>query len=163
MADVTPLDQALLPGTAGILALFRVRYEDGGQETYQVPIVPDTGDKDFADAMDIAAFCLALAEHIRRGESLPGRQGTFRFTTTEALAEILPETPQRATRLRAEQSNTSVIFDRKAILKVFRKITPGPNPDFEITDFLTRRTDFRGIARLAGSVAYTGAEVDGTT
>jgi trehalose synthase-fused probable maltokinase len=163
VADVTALDQAPLPGTAGILALFRVRYEDGGQETYQVPVVPATRDAEFADAMDDAAFCLALAEHIRRGESVPGRQGIFRFTPTEALAEILPESPARGTRLRAEQSNTSVIFDRKAILKVFRKITAGPNPDFEVPDFLTRRTDFRGIARLAGSIAYTGAEEDGTT
>ena len=163
VTDVTPLDHAPLPGTTGILALFRVRYEDGGQETYQVPIVPDTGDKNFADAIDDAAFCLALAEHIGLGGSLPGRQGTFRFTPTEALAEILPVAPARATRVRAEQSNTSVIFDRKAILKVFRKLTPGPNPDFEITDFLTRRTGFRGIARLTGSIAYTGAEGDGTT
>jgi trehalose synthase-fused probable maltokinase len=163
VAEVAPLDHAPLPGTPGILALFRVRYDDGGQETYQVPIVPGIGDTDFADAMDDAAFCLALAEHIRLGGSLAGRQGTFRFTPTEALAEILPEAPSRATRLRAEQTNTSVVFDRRAILKVFRKITPGPNPDFEITDFLTRRTDFRGIARLAGSIAYTGTEGDGTT
>ena len=163
VADVIPLDYAPLPGTTGILALFRVRYEDGGQETYQVPSVPDSRDAAFVDAMDEAAFCLGLAEHIRLGGSLPGRQGTFRFTPTEALAEILPETPGKATRVRTEQSNTSVIFDRKAILKLFRKLTPGPNPDFEITDFLTRRTAYRGIARLAGSIAYTGAEGVGTT
>lgn len=163
VADATSLDHTPLPGTAGVLALFRIRYEDGGQETYQVPIVADSRDARFADAMDEAAFCLALAEHIRLGGSLPGRHGTFRFTPTEALAEILPETPAKATRVRTEQSNTSVIFDRKAILKLFRKLTPGPNPDFEITDFLTRRTAFRGIARLAGSIAYTGPEGDGTT
>jgi len=163
VADATPLDHTPLPGTAGVLALFRIRYEDGGQETYQVPIVPDSRDARFADAMDEAAFCLALAEHIRLGGSLPGRHGTFRFTPTEALAEILPETPAKATRVRTEQSNTSVIFDRKAVLKLFRKLTPGPNPDFEITDFLTRRTVFRGIARLAGSIAYTGAVGEGTT
>ncbi len=163
VADATPLDHTPLPGTAGVLALFRIRYADGGQETYQVPIVPDSRDARFADAMDEAAFCLALAEHIRLGGSLPGRHGTFRFTPTEALAEILPETPAKATRVRTEQSNTSVIFDRKAVLKLFRKLTPGPNPDFEITDFLTRRTVFRGIARLAGSIAYTGAVGDGTT
>ena len=163
IGEVTPVDHAPVPGTTGILALFRVRYQDGSQETYQVPILPDTRQAEFADAMDEAAFCLALAEHIRRGGSLPGRQGTFRFTPTEALAEILPEGPGKVTRVRAEQSNTSVIFDRKASLKLFRKLEAGPHPDFEITDFLTRRTAFRGIARLGGSIAYAGPDGDGTT
>ena len=161
--NATPVDHALLPGTAGVLALFDVTFADGGRETYLLPVVPNAGQAGVRDAMDDPAFCAALVGQIRLGASLPGRQGTFHFTPTEVLAEILPGPPGKVTRVRTEQSNTSVIFGGKAILKLFRKLEPGPNPDSEITDFLTRRTAFRGIARLAGSIAYARSDGDGTT
>jgi trehalose synthase-fused probable maltokinase len=163
LVGATPLDHASLPGTAGILALFDVAFADGGRETYLVPVVPDGGQGGFRDAMDDPAFCAALVEQIRLGARLPGRRGTFRCTPTEVLAEILPAPPEKTSRVRTEQSNTSVIFDKKGILKLFRRLQPGPNPDFEITDFLTRRTAFRGIARLAGSIVYTEAGGEETT
>lgn len=163
LVNATPVDHASLPGTVGVLALFDVTFADGGREAYLLPVVPNAGQAGFRDASDDPAFCAALVEQIRLGASLPGRQGTFHFIPTEVLAEILPGPPGKVTRVRTEQSNTSVIFDGKAILKLFRKLTPGPNPEFEITNFLTRRTVFRGIARLAGSIAYARPDGDGTT
>ncbi|MGI9017749.1 MAG: 1,4-alpha-glucan branching protein GlgB [Euzebya sp.] len=50
-----------------------------------------------------------------------------------------------------EQSNTSVVVGEQAVVKVIRKIEPGPNPDVEINEELTR-AGFQGIPPLLGSI-----------
>ena len=104
------------------------------------------------------AFCLALLEAIRSGATLAGARGAFRCAATAALAEILPTAPREARPIGGEQSNTSVVYDRRAILKLFRRLESGPSPELELTDFLTRQAAFPGAPRLAGAVAY---EADG--
>lgn len=69
---------------------------------------------------------------------------------------MLPARPRGATRVGSEQSNTSVTFDDRAILKVFRRLEPGPNPELEVADFLTRATSLRAVPRLGGSIEYEG-------
>ena len=54
--------------------------------------------------------------------------------------------------LSVEQSNTSLVFGDSAILKVFRRLFPGPNPDLEITSALARLGS-SDIARPLGSVS----------
>lgn len=158
IANVATLDMTGFPGTPGILALFDIAYADGGRETYQVPVLPTPEVGAIGDAMEDPTFCRAMLEQVRLESALPGARGVFRFTPTPILAEILPHAPETATRLSADQSNTSIVYEQRAILKLFRKLEPGPNPDFEITNYLTRETAFRGVPRLAGAVTY---EADG--
>ena len=54
--------------------------------------------------------------------------------------------------LSVEQSNTSLVFGDSAILKVFRRLFAGPNPDLEITSALARLGS-SDIARPLGSVS----------
>lgn len=52
----------------------------------------------------------------------------------------------RARRLVGEQTNTSVVYDDKVILKAYRRLAPGPNPDAEVVEAL-HRVGFEHVAR----------------
>jgi trehalose synthase-fused probable maltokinase len=65
-------------------------------------------------------------------------------------------TPAGAMReMGAEQSNTSVVFGEELVLKVFRRLEPGVNPELEMLRFLSLR-EFPNIAALAGWYEYAG-------
>jgi trehalose synthase-fused probable maltokinase len=164
VSAVAPVDHAAVPGTAGLLALFDVVFADQGRERYCIPVAPPgIGQEPFVDAMAEPAFCLALLEAIRNGATLPGARGTFRCVGTAVLAEILPAAPREARPIGSEQSNTSVVYDRRAILKLLRRLEAGPSPELELTDFLTREAAFPGAARLAGAVTYQADGADPVT
>ena len=159
LAAVTPVDQTALPGTAGLLALFDVVFTDQGRERYCIPVAPPgTGQEPFVDAMNDPPFCLALLEAMRGEATLAGARGVFRFTATAALAELLPTAPRECFPIGGEQSNTSVVYDRRAILKLLRRLESGPSAELELTDFLTRQVAFPDAPRLAGTAIY---EADG--
>ena len=52
--------------------------------------------------------------------------------------------------LSAEQSNTSIVYGDSLILKLFRRLEAGINPDLEISRFLTERHQFAHMPKLAG-------------
>ena len=54
-----------------------------------------------------------------------------------------------------EQSNSSIVFDDELVLKVFRKLEPGVNPELEVLRFLTEH-GFPNIAPLRGWYEYEG-------
>jgi maltose alpha-D-glucosyltransferase/alpha-amylase len=56
--------------------------------------------------------------------------------------------------LRGEQSNTSLLYGDRCILKLFRRPEPGRNPDFEIGRFLTERAAFAHAPKAGGAIEY---------
>jgi maltokinase len=60
-----------------------------------------------------------------------------------------------------EQSNSSIVFGEEQVLKVFRRIEPGVNPELEMLRFLSAR-DFENIATLSGWYDYSGELMQAT-
>ena len=60
-----------------------------------------------------------------------------------------------------EQSNSSIVFGDETVLKVFRRLEPGINPELELLQFLTRR-EFPNIAPLQGWYEYDGRAFSAT-
>ncbi|HXS77749.1 MAG TPA: maltose alpha-D-glucosyltransferase [Terracidiphilus sp.] len=63
----------------------------------------------------------------------------------------------------AEQSNTSIIYGDRLILKLFRRLQAGENPDVEIGRFLTEVAHFRRIAPFLGEMSMTSSTGEKTT
>jgi maltose alpha-D-glucosyltransferase/alpha-amylase len=63
----------------------------------------------------------------------------------------------------AEQSNTNIFYGKKMIMKLFRRIQPGQNPDVEIGRFLTEVAHFPRIATFLGEITSKTAEATTTT
>ncbi len=65
--------------------------------------------------------------------------------------------PPEPSVFRAEQSNTSVIFGQSLILKLFRRVEDGVNPDLELGRYLAERAHFPHTPRVAGALEYQQA------
>ena len=91
---------------------------------------------------------------LRRGRRVGGLVGSLATTRTRELRKIVADgdglEPQP---LGAEQSNSSVAFGQRAVLKLFRRVEPGPNPEAEVTAALTR-AGFAHVSPAAGTIEY---------
>jgi maltose alpha-D-glucosyltransferase/alpha-amylase len=99
------------------------------------------------DAIQDDTFCGALLTL----NQLPTRQGKI-------VSQIQPETTEAASlpirRVSAEQSNSSIIYGDRLILKLFRRQQPGPNPEIEIGRYLTQEAHFDRIPRFVSAAEY---------
>ena len=160
---VDVLDWAVLDRDAPLVLLLIA--VDGDQ--YYVPVTvsaeaaPEAalaraGAETVVDAHHDPRFGRRVLAAIAAGRSLDGLRGRFAFLPTPGW--VFPRDPDALAvrRLIGEQSNTSVVV-ADLVLKSLRRPQPGLNPDLEITRFLTTRTAFRHVPRLAGWVEYSRA------
>lgn len=183
VSRVRVLTELSAPGRPTVTVyLVSVTYSDepGGDELYQVPLAAydeiedrighayvgaaeaDGRQRHYYDAVhdrDAMALWLEafiMAESTGVAEVGGGADtGALRFHRVPGGEPLDPEL--RPSPMTGEQSNSSVRFDETAIMKIFRKLNPGANPDIEIHEELTRG-DSEYIAELYGWVEAT---VDG--
>ena len=98
--------------------------------------------------------CLELLSLIQNAREVRARHGIVRGVRGNAFQEILGSaaTPLPVRRVSAEQSNTSFFFGDRFIMKLFRHVEPGVNPDAEMGRYLTEKTTFERTPPFAGSI-----------
>jgi maltokinase len=154
------------------LVLLDVAYGVGPAERYQVIVRWDTGATDAATSngspifefLNVATigsdddrtaydalYNPADAKYLLSLVDSSATVGDVRFGKEPGVTLPLDAAPRVTS---AEQSNTSVIFEEEAVFKVFRRITPGVNPDIELNRVLARAGN-EHVAQLLGAYETT--------
>jgi maltose alpha-D-glucosyltransferase / alpha-amylase len=102
------------------------------------------------DATASAAFRRTLFQVATKRRRLKGRAGELSAT---ALAGLTPSPDDRNRLLGAEQSNTSIVYGERTIMKLYRRLEEGESLDLEIGRFLTRRS-FAHTPPVLGALEY---------
>jgi maltose alpha-D-glucosyltransferase/alpha-amylase len=176
------VDRLELPGTDAVVAFLELEYVERDRDIYVMPIALATGvdaerivqDEPASviaevhassetgvlyDATFDPSFPPALIELAATRRKLKGRSVTLapaRIAGCRTLPAEIVDEPVKVGAV--EQSNTSVIFGERLIMKLFRKVEPGSNPDVEVGQFLTERAGFHNTPSTRGVI---GANIDG--
>jgi len=176
--EIRILDWGVLDESDAALALVTVQYSDKQEETYFLPLAMAFGDEAnriretapnsvlcavvspagsgvLHDAVTDDDSCRALLSLIEHAGELSTIRGLIRGLPSVVLPALRGSEQALAPRRgSAEQSNSSIIFGDRLIMKLFRRQQPGPNPDCEIGRYLTEKAHFERIAPFAGSIEY---------
>jgi maltose alpha-D-glucosyltransferase/alpha-amylase len=175
------VDRAVLPvGAAGaLLTLLEVRFAGAAGDLYFLPLGvtagpaaarllaslpsrvlarlkgPD-GEALLHDALADDAVCTTFLTMIAAGGELPTQAGRIRAFATAAYAGLRgrPADPLPVTLGPETSSNSLVFYGRRLLLKLFRRLQVGINPDYEIGRFLTEQNVFDRIPKVAGTLEY---------
>jgi trehalose synthase-fused probable maltokinase len=141
------------------LALVELSYETGAHDIYQLLYSARAGELEL-DGLDEPQLARELVSAMRSGLTLHGAEGIVEFRPAEGFAALGREVND-ARPVGAEQSNTSIVFDDELILKAFRRLEAGINPELEMLRFLTEH-GFPNIAPLGGWYHYAGGPISAT-
>jgi maltokinase len=149
--------EQLALGAGLVVAIVQVGFAAGTHELYQLTLVAHDAEVAF-DGLDDPAVAHQLLARIESGEEIETGEGRFSFRCV-APFELPDDAPVRA--MGVEQSNSSIVFDDRFVLKVFRKLESGINPELEMLRFLTAH-EFPNIAPLSGWYEYEGVALAAT-
>lgn len=179
--EVTDCVAIRLARGRALVVLARVVFVEGPEETYVIPLLqanehgeragtergviqlrePETtSETALTDALTHPDFLAALLTGIQGNMVQAGEQGELRGIAGAGLPALLDagaDLPSGRV-LQAEQSNTSVVYGDRLILKFYRRAEEGINPDLEIGRFLTESGKFARTPPLGGWLEYQTRE-----
>lgn len=170
--NVIVADWVSLPIQDTALLVVDVSYTDGEPDRYTVPLALRFDGEDalhdrllgnvrrtsdgatglLLDALSFEELRSSMLRIIRDGTSLTGLHGKLLGSPGKGLDNAYSISPSRLSS--AEQSNSSILFGDSLILKLFRRVEEGINPDVEIGRALTEDAAFSNIPPFAGQISY---------
>ena len=183
---VSVIDSAELPSLNAVLVVLLLTHDDESTSVYQLALTVTTGEAAeiirasdpgtivatvstaqgpaiLHDAIANEDVRQAILSLIETNGQLPTRNGVLVGHTSSVFLEVRGTEPLPARIASAEQSNTSILYDAKLILKLFRRLQPGENPDTEIGRFLTETAHFPRIAPFLGDITFRPKDGDPIT
>ena len=133
-----------------------------------LPLTAQPGEAATAPRSDTPSSPIASTQRLQPRESPSAgqprvRTGSLVARASTAFAILRGQQHLPARVGSAEQSNTSILYGKQLILKLFRRLQPGENPDVEIGRFLTEVARFPRIAPFLGEITITPSEGEKTT
>jgi maltose alpha-D-glucosyltransferase / alpha-amylase len=175
VTDVLP---STLPGAQHRILLVGVQYVEEQSETYVLPVTRLEGtdaqhlmekypraviariDSDeglpslIVDATYVAEFRDAFLDGIHGRRRTKGRHGELHGSATGRLRRVWSDADDRRSRLLgAEQTNTSIVFGRDIVVKLYRRLEEGESLDLELGRFLGEQ-GFTHTPQVLGSLDY---------
>jgi maltose alpha-D-glucosyltransferase/alpha-amylase len=176
-AEIIPFQ---VNGARAFFTTWEIQFLGAAPEVYVLPLTFTTGERAFElrqanpqsivtqlkvknkdqeidgvlhDALYDANFAKSLLGAVGRARRFKGRGTELSARPSKEFRQISggAEANLEPVILKREQSNTSVIYGDRLILKLFRRVTEGLNPDLEIGRFLTEKDRFAYTPALAGS------------
>jgi maltose alpha-D-glucosyltransferase/alpha-amylase len=177
IARVAVEDWIRLSDSSGV-AVLAVEYADADRETYVLPLAfaiesaadrlrgehaaaivaaITAGDREGVvhEALVVDERCRELLTLVMDRRTERGVSGIITgIPDDSAQAEAPPAEGWPVARTSGEQSNSSIIFGDRFIMKLFRRLEYGPNPDCEMTRYLAGVRHFDGVPGYAGEIRY---------
>jgi maltokinase len=155
-----------------VCALVEIRFQAGTHDNYQLLLgfrpEEEGWEQDAVthadgwvvyDALTDPVLALELVELMRADRTLAADDGELEFRPVEPA--LLPGEVPEPRAVGVEQSNSSVVFGDRLIMKAYRRLEAGLNPELELLRFLTVRR-YANVARLAGWYGYRSRVLEAT-
>jgi maltose alpha-D-glucosyltransferase/alpha-amylase len=111
------------------------------------------------DALDDERFRRLVLRAIVSGETMFGEAGSLQCSTGFAQLDLDPDDATVSIVETNERGESYVVFEDGPVIKMFRHLEPGINPDLELRRFLTERTGFTNVSAVYGSLEYHSADM----
>lgn len=125
-------------------------HREGGPTNPPHAIIAQDDNLALVDAVHDPNFRRGLGEALGRGARAESAAGTLWVAERMANAEQFDAVESRVGS--AEQSNTSIVYGNQAILKLYRTLQSGVQPDVEVSGFLSTVGHFENTPALLGSI-----------
>ena len=169
------------------VTIVEVEFDDGGHEQYFLPLTirPSADVKGLVehaahavlanvtgarkgvlfDAWLDDTYARTLLTMVERQEQMATKRGTIRAAQSRSFPHLHDDIPPDGgvSRMGVEQSNTSIVYADRLIVKLFRRLQAGTNPDLEIGLHLTERAGFPRVPAVAGWFEYVAPGTQAST